>query len=94
MCGSLQHIGSSGLHQCNLIREDNMPVVQMRAGALNEVRKIIKARSDEELAGRLGVSRETLRLIEGGKRCPSSTFMAGVVAATRKDFSRWFKVSS
>ncbi len=71
-----------------------MPVVQMRAGALNEVRKIIKARNDEELAGRLGVSRETLRLIEGGKRCPSSTFMAGVVAATRKDFSRWFRVAS
>lgn len=71
-----------------------MATVQLRAGALNEVRKVVKARSDGELASVLGVSRETLRLIEGGKRCPSSTFMANVVTATRKDFSRWFRVSS
>lgn len=71
-----------------------MPVVEIRTGALNRVRKIVRARSDEEFASRLGVSRETLRLIERGDRCPSSTFMAGVVAATNKDFSEWFRVAS
>ena len=70
-----------------------MPVVQLRSDALSRVRRVLKTRSDEELAKRLGVSRQTLRLTERGDRCPSSVFMAGVVAATNKDFSTWFKVA-
>lgn len=65
----------------------------MRPGAMNQVRKIVQADTDAALAGRLGVSKETLRLIERGKRNPSSAFMAGVCVATRQPFTSWFMVS-
>lgn len=70
-----------------------MATVQVRSGALEQVRKLLKARSEEELAARLGVSRETLRRVECGIRPPSPTFMAGVCVATNKGLATWFEVS-
>jgi len=93
-CVAWFNTAKQGNHNGVIHEEDEVPTVQMRAGALNRVRKIVKARSDEEFAAKLGVSRETLRLVESGKRCPSSVFMAGVVLATRKDFATWFEAAA
>ncbi|MFD7042259.1 helix-turn-helix domain-containing protein [Rhodococcus jostii] len=72
-----------------------MATVQFRIGAIEKVRKAVGARSDEDLARRIGVSRETLRLVESGVRGPSAVFIAGVCLATKTaDMNTWFKVAS
>ncbi|NEW29707.1 hypothetical protein [Nocardia cyriacigeorgica] len=68
--------------------------VCLRDGAMVEIRRILKPKSETHLADMIGVSRETLRLVESGERGASGAFIAGVCLATREaSISRWFKVS-
>lgn len=70
----------------------SVATVQVRAGILGAARKTAGVKSDDKFAAMLGVSRETLRLVENGERDPSNVFIAGLQIATRRPFNELFKL--
>ncbi|WP_182359410.1 helix-turn-helix transcriptional regulator [Tomitella gaofuii] len=61
-----------------------MAVIRVRAGVLDRARKQAGVKSEQAFAQLLGVSRETIRLVEAGERIPSNPFIAALCVTTRK----------